>query len=514
MKKRTIVFLAIIAFVLMIDASAYANESENSIIISDSSNHTTLYDNYNVLIEIVSCDYTLGGSDYIKIEYHVKNGSGSIINIKVLNVYVDGASVEYDADEEIHAGKNLSIMTRIRVEDLMAAGVEDFDELSFDCDIRADGNELVSIPIVIKRSAFNSLDKIPIEEASNTNNNTFEQKQDSDTETEQENESQDETSDVIVALTAENQRLQNQIDNMTTDYSYLEDMSVKELKALRNAIDELLGGNPNVNPTQDERNKSNGIEGVFYWGNGFDTTEYIEFTPDNENKTRGSYLDTVSGDIGDYQLASNVVVIDNGKYTKSFHIFDDFLISDTGVLNGIIPEGAVFNVQIGSDNDNYTFKDDGTFIRRFRVLDEMEQLEGIYTREGNMIVCDAFSENFNEYITYYFVIIDNVAHSGFYASTEYTDLEKYRDIANQLKQNNLHVENKAVAENVAEKKGKDPTTFVGKTIDEFIDEFGQPDNSKDSGSLMRKYTFFLPEKIVVKTRKGKDSEVITDIYTQ
>ncbi len=156
-----------------------------------------------------------------------------------------------------------------------------------------------------------------------------------------------------------------------TDYSYLEDMTVKELKALRNAINEILGDEKELATEVSNDENKNIVEGIYYGLNNPDY--YFEFTPDNSEKTYGSYKSergTLGTEIGEYRISADLITIGDTVYT----ILGDYLIPHEYDWEGIIPNESLFECTISYDGIYYcstiNFKSDGTFEYITQILDE------------------------------------------------------------------------------------------------------------------------------------------------
>lgn len=168
-----------------------------------------------------------------------------------------------------------------------------------------------------------------------------------------------------------------------TDYSYLEDMSVKELKALRDAINELLGdGGETVD------NRATVVEGTYYKSMGFDKDAYFIFTPYNDQKTMGAFkavnaIGSSEEAIGEYSIVADILTI---QYTAAgvdfqleYAIRGDYIIRTGFVYDEYVPDEEFFSGTIGYIN----FQSDGTCVKNIKT-----SLNGKYRREGDVILID------------------------------------------------------------------------------------------------------------------------------
>lgn len=157
-----------------------------------------------------------------------------------------------------------------------------------------------------------------------------------------------------------------------TDYSYLEDMTVKELKALRDAINEILGDEKNSDTEESSNENKNVVEGIYCSLN--DPNNYFEFTPDNSEKTYGSYKresEILGTRVGEYRISADLITIGDTVYTIS----GDYLIPHEYDWEGIIPNENLFECTISYDAVDYcntiSFKSDGTFEYMTQIFDEL-----------------------------------------------------------------------------------------------------------------------------------------------
>ena len=191
------------------------------------------------------------------------------------------------------------------------------------------------------------------------------------------------------------------------DYPFLEDMSIKELRALRDAINKILG------EEEETQSASPLIEGRYYLNRGYGGKDpiYIEFVPDVTD-TGGTFVkEGYKSQKGTYKTAPNSPVVtliyDEAK-------IESYIISD----NLLIPKDdkAIIYKNFPADKDRfklnasgYYFEEDGTVYTK--GIDKYSQLNGTYTKEGDMIICD-FTEKYRDKKCYYFFII----HGNLYDS--------------------------------------------------------------------------------------------------
>ena len=173
----------------------------------------------------------------------------------------------------------------------------------------------------------------------------------------------------------------------TEDYSYLEDMSVKELKALREAINNILG-DEDGNSKEDADDDA--VEGAYY-SIGFSDSSMgsVEFTPDNEAKTMGSCIYSIpllDPKVYDYRITGDHILFDDNDY----QIHGNYLIPHTYDYDGTIPDGDTFDAEVrhtsSIDGSEFVmkFKKDGTY-ESYTVGKEKEKTTGTYSRDGDII---------------------------------------------------------------------------------------------------------------------------------
>ena len=196
-----------------------------------------------------------------------------------------------------------------------------------------------------------------------------------------------------------------------TDYSYLEDMSVKELKALREAINNLLG---------DEEIQTSKKEGVIegtYYRNSHPGDDYYEYTfiPDNSEKTYGTFSEG-TGANGEYRIVGKTLRTEGTLIDKVFDITDNYLIAQEDTYEGTIPDEERFDaevVQYYNSNNGliilYTeilFASDGTYSKMTDYSDvttknKITNTSGTYEREGDFIILtEKESNRSTKYLVY------------------------------------------------------------------------------------------------------------------
>lgn len=229
------------------------------------------------------------------------------------------------------------------------------------------------------------------------------------------------------------------------DYSYLEDMSIKEIKALNEAIDSLLAGEEvtedidtvdleemtvkelkglksaidgllgdNRSETSKETNDTS-LEGIYYAGHGLNKESSLEFTPDNTNKTLGSFIDNDEGyiDVGEYRVSGGFVVLNyiEWDYQLTYQITENGAIIPTEpIIGDDFPKGDTFDIEWNTNDETWKFKSDGTFSRTFSYSgsETKHTAEGTYKYEDDVLVCETDKSTF-----YFYVYKDKIYDAGY-----------------------------------------------------------------------------------------------------
>ena len=141
----------------------------DEIIVSDKSVNTTLFQNDGINVGLDSCEYTEGASDII-IDFHIQNDTGSILGMDFENFKLDDTAVhfKFGDHDEYDAGARVGSRHYIDNELVNEIGKSDFSKLSGTIVLSADGVKMASIPIIIERNVFVSLEKIPITNSDQT----------------------------------------------------------------------------------------------------------------------------------------------------------------------------------------------------------------------------------------------------------------------------------------------------------------------------------------------------------
>lgn len=134
------------------------NIESGTINISDKSGKTLVYNDSKMVIRIENAKYTLDASD-ITFEFYIENNYPNILNISIQDSQIDGSAITFwETSNDYKAGTLIGSIWYIMLEDLQAANLSDFEELSFTMTgTLNDGTELFRKNIVMERDAFISL---------------------------------------------------------------------------------------------------------------------------------------------------------------------------------------------------------------------------------------------------------------------------------------------------------------------------------------------------------------------